>query len=140
MDVFQVENGVKIAQMKTSPFSATFTTSYTFEKQRVTIDWTGSCYSPMPLPTQINDFRLANSPWFSIQNLQISKKLYNSLELYGGVKNIFDFVPQNPLMRPFDPFDKNIATNNPNNYTFDTSYNYAPMQRRRVFFGLRWNF
>jgi outer membrane receptor for ferrienterochelin and colicins len=140
LDVFAMEDGVKIPQMKNSPFSATFTTSYTFEKQRLTIDWTGNCYSPMPLPIQENDFRLANSPWFTIQNIQISKKFYNGLELYGGVKNLFNFVPENPLMRSFDPFNKNITVNNPNNYSFDTSYNYASLQGIRGFLGIRWSF
>lgn len=140
LDVYQMEDGVKLPQIKTSPFSATFTASYTFEKPRLTIDWTGNCYSPMPLPVLPNDFRAAYSPWFSIQNIQVNKKFYNGFEVYGGVKNIFNFIPENPIMRPFDPFDRNININNPNNYTFDPSYNYAPIQGIRGFLGVRWSF
>ena len=40
-------------------------------------------------------------------------------------------------MRAFDPFDKQIQVNNPNGYTFDPSYNYAPVQRLRGFLGIR---
>jgi outer membrane receptor for ferrienterochelin and colicins len=140
LDVFQVEDNVKLPQIKASPFSGTFVVSYTFEKQRLTLDWTGNCYSPMPLPVLPDDFRPAYSPWFTTQNIQFTKKLYNGFELYGGVKNIFDFVPEHPLMRPFDPFNKNISVNNPNNYTFDASYNYAPLQGARAFLGARWSF
>ena len=43
-------------------------------------------------------------------------------------------------MRPQDPFDQNVndPVNNPNGYTFDPGYNYAPMQKMRVFFGMRY--
>ena len=41
-------------------------------------------------------------------------------------------------MRPFDPFDKRINKNNPHNYTFDTSSNYAPTQGIRGYMGIRW--
>ncbi|MBK7944967.1 MAG: hypothetical protein IPJ85_06510 [Flavobacteriales bacterium] len=43
-------------------------------------------------------------------------------------------------MRPFDPFDRqaNDTASNPNGYTFDTSYMYAPMQGQRWFMGLRY--
>ena len=53
------------------------------------------------------------------------------------MKNILNFLPKNPLMRPFDPFDKTIGVNNPFGYTFDTSYNYAPLQGIRGFLGFR---
>ena len=55
------------------------------------------------------------------------------------MKNIFDFVPKDPIIRPFDPFDKHTDVNNPNGYTFDPSYNYASLQGRRIFLGMRYN-
>ncbi|MBY0434911.1 MAG: TonB-dependent receptor [Cyclobacteriaceae bacterium] len=85
-----------------------------------------------------NDFRPAISPTHGLINLQLTKTLKSQWEIYGGVKNILNFIPSNPLLRPFDPFDRNIAINNPNNYTFDTAYNYAPMQGARAFLGLRY--
>jgi outer membrane receptor for ferrienterochelin and colicins len=49
-----------------------------------------------------------------------------------------NFLPKDPLLRPFDPFDKNISVDSPNGYSFDTSYNYAPMQGIRGMIGVRW--
>jgi outer membrane receptor for ferrienterochelin and colicins len=42
-------------------------------------------------------------------------------------------------MRWWDPFDKQIddKLTNPNGYTFDTGYSYAPMQGRRLIIGAR---
>jgi outer membrane receptor for ferrienterochelin and colicins len=95
----------------------------------------------MRLPILPNDYRPEYSPWFCIANLQLTKKMDYGLEIYCGLKNLFDFVPKYALMRPFDPFNKNVndPVNNPNGYTFDTSYNYASLQGRRVFLGMRYN-
>jgi len=144
MDVYSVEkdtlgNNITTPQLHAPNFSGNFALSYTFSKTGISIDYTGNIKSPMHLPVVPNDYRPEQSPWFTIQNIQISKKFKNGIELYGGVKNIFDFTPQDPILRSFDPFDKHTTENNPNNYTFDPSYNYAPMQGRRFFVGLRYN-
>jgi outer membrane receptor for ferrienterochelin and colicins len=141
MDVFTQEKGMRQPQLHAPPFSATWSAAYTLPKVRLTLDYTGSLSSPMPLPVVPNDFRPDRSPWFSLQNLQITWKTRapRDLELYAGVKNLLNFLPRDPLLRPFDPFDKTAddPTTNPNGYTFDTAYNYAPMQGRRVLVGLR---
>ena len=144
MDVYQVEKnnlGVKekMQQQFAPKFSSTFSTSYTISKIGLSIDLTGLLKSPMHLPVLTNDFRPEQSPWFCLMNLQLTKMFKKEIELYCGVKNILNFIPKNPIMRPFDPFDKNIAYDNPNNYTFDPSYNYAPIQGLRAFLGLRWS-
>ena len=54
------------------------------------------------------------------------------------VKNLFNFTPKDPILRPFDPFDKDTGTNNPNGYEFEPSYGYAPMQKIRGFLGIRY--
>jgi outer membrane receptor for ferrienterochelin and colicins len=143
MDVFQVEKDsagkdLKVNQQFAPKFSSTFALSYTISKIGLSFDLTGNVKSPMYLPILPNDFRPEQSPWFCLMNLQLTKKIGKTIELYGGVKNIFNFVPKNPIMRPYDPFDKQVSVNNPNNYTFDPSYNFAPVQGTRVFFGLRW--
>jgi outer membrane receptor for ferrienterochelin and colicins len=129
---------VRTPQLHAPDFSGTYSVSYTFNKAQVTLDYTGIIKSPMYLPVVPNDYRPERSPWFTLQNLQVTKKFKRGIEIYGGVKNIFDFTPQDPILRPFDPFDKNIDENNPNGYTFDPSYNYAPMQGRRYFLGIRY--
>lgn len=138
MEVFTEENGSRQPQVHAPPFSATWSASYTFPRWKITLDYTGSANSPMPLPVVPNDFRPGYSPWFSLQNLQISRP-FGRAEVYVGVKNILNFLPRDPLLRPFDPFDKNAddPETNPNGYTFDTAYSYAPMMPRRWFVGVR---
>lgn len=143
MDVYQIESdsagvNVKMPQQFAPKFSSTFTASYTLSKLGLSFDLTGLVKSPMYLPVLPNDFRPEQSPWFCLVNLQATKKVGNDIEFYGGVKNILNFVPKNPIMRPHDPFDKDLTVNNPNGYTFDPSYNYAAVQGARIFFGVRW--
>lgn len=129
---------VRKDQYYASPFSGNFLLSYEFKKVGITIDYTGNIYSPMLLPVLPDDYRSAYSPWYSIQNLQVTKKFRKHFELYCGAKNLLNFIPKDPIMRAFDPFDKYITVNNPNNYTFDPGYMYAPVQGIRGFVGIRW--
>jgi outer membrane receptor for ferrienterochelin and colicins len=94
----------------------------------------------MRLPILPNDYRPEYSPLYAIANIQLTKKFSRNFEIYGGIKNLFNFVPKDPILRPYDPFDKNVddPVNNPNGYTFDPSYNFASMQGIRGFMGLRW--
>jgi outer membrane receptor for ferrienterochelin and colicins len=120
-------------------WSGTFTVGLLLPK-RWTLDLTGQWYGPMRLPILPNDFRPERSPTYALVNLQVKRPIGMRFEVYGGVKNLLDFVPGDPLMRPFDPFDQqagDLATN-PNGYTFDTSYMYAPIQGARGFFGVRY--
>jgi outer membrane receptor for ferrienterochelin and colicins len=154
LEVYQKEvdefgKSLRINQIQTPNFSGTFTISYSFEKAKMSIDWTGNVFSPMDLPVLENDFRPSQSPWFSLQNIQWTKKFRNGLDIYLGIKNLFNFIPQNPIMHPDDPFDRpggkywladstpNLQTN-PNGYTFDPTYNFAPIQGIRGFLGVRW--
>ncbi|GAB4476101.1 MAG: TonB-dependent receptor [Thermoflexibacter sp.] len=146
MDVYQKEDDgtgslVKLPQIQTSPFSGTFALSYTLRKPQITLDWTGNFFSPMHLPVVPNDYRPEKSPWYSIQNLQLTKTFGNGLQIYGGVKNLLNFMPKGDvILRAFDPFDKtaNDPVSNPNGYTFDPTYVYAPMQGIRAFAGVRY--
>lgn len=124
-------------QIQTPNFTGTWTISYTIPKWNITVDYTGNTTSPMRLPVVPNDYRPEFSPWFSIQNLQITKRFKNSTEIYAGIKNLLNFIPADPILRPFDPFDKNTHINNPYGYTFDPTYNFAPMQGIRFFVGVR---
>lgn len=139
MDVFlKNESGEKIPQLHAPAFSGTFAISYALPKSGWAFDLTGRTYGPMHLPVVPNDFRSATSPWFTIMNVQVTKPINKNLEIYAGVKNLLNFLPENPLLRPFDPFDKNVGVDNPNGYSFDASYNYAPMQGLRGMMGVRW--
>ncbi len=143
MNVFLVqhEDNVTVTsqQLHAPKWSGNFIASYSFGKG-YSVDLTGKWTGPMRLPVLPNDYRPEYSPWFSTANLQLTKKWKNGIELYGGVKNIFNFVPVNPIMRPFDPFDKTAddPVNNPYGYTFDPGYNYASLQGIRTFLGIRY--
>lgn len=152
MNVFQVMNnevsGLKsnVWQIQTPKFTANWAISYTFGNTQLSIDYTGNLYSPMRLPILQNDFRPEFSPWFSLHHLQFTKRFTQGLQLYGGIKNLGNFIPKYPIMRANDPFDKHINDLNPNSpyynpkgYTFDPNYNYAPIQKIRGFVGLRWS-
>ena len=131
-------NYVRTPQLHAPEFSGNFTLTYSWNNV-LTIDYTGNVKSPMYLPVVPNDYRPEKSPWYTLQNIQVTRKFRKGFEVYTGVKNILNFTPKDPILRPFDPFDKHVAENNPNNYTFDPSYNYAPMQGRRFFIGIRYN-
>lgn len=139
MEVYNVDHGVEQQQVFAPTWSGTFSTSYDLPKG-TTLDLTGQWYGPMRLPTLPNDFRPDHSPWYALLNVQVRHKLGERFEVYGGLKNLLDFVPDDPLMRPFDPFDRTAddPVSNPHGYTFDTTYMYAPLQGRRAYLGLRW--
>ena len=141
MDVFRMraaENGPqkRETQLFAPPLSGTFSVSYL--RSGWSLDLTGRINGPMKLPVFPNDFRPAWSPVFPLLNFQISKRLNNEFELYSGARNLLNFIPKNPILRPFDPFDKQTQMNNPNGYTFDPSYNYAPVLGTMFYGGVRW--
>jgi len=152
MDVSFTDNGVEQRQLLTEKYTGVWSVGYTFNKIGLTVDYTGNLYGPMLLPLLGElDNRASESPVWSLQNIQLTKKFSKGFEIFGGVKNLLNFTPPaNSIARSFDPFDKNvqfdgngqvIATqNNPNALTFDPTYVFAPNQGIRGFLGLRWNF
>ncbi|MEG2509415.1 MAG: TonB-dependent receptor [Chryseobacterium sp.] len=141
LDVYQKfdDKTEKSRQLHAPKWSGTYSLTYKF-KNYLAIDFTGQFYGPMRLPVLPNDYRPEYSPLYSLANIQVSKSFESGFEIYFGVKNLFNFTPKDPLMRPFDPFDTNVndPISNPNHYTFDTTYGYAPMQRIRGFLGVKY--
>lgn len=141
LDVYQKfdDNNKKSQQLHAPKWSGTYNLSYKFTND-LTLDFTGQFYGPMRLPVLPNDYRPEYSPFYSLANIQVSKSFKSGFEVYCGIKNLFNFTPKDPLMRPFDPFDKyaDDPISNPNHYTFDTAYGYAPMQRIRGFLGVKY--
>ncbi len=132
-------NQEKQVQMHAPKFSGTYQISYNFKRLNLLLDYTSQLYGPMRLPIVPNDYRPEYSPWFALHNFQITKKWSKGFEVYASVRNLGDFLPKNPILRWWDPFDKTAGDikTNPNGYMFDPSYNYAPMQGRNLVFGLR---
>ncbi len=149
MDVYFEDNGVKQRQLLAEKFSAVWNVGYTFKNLGITIDYTGNVYGPMRLPLlgPLDD-RLAQSPVWSVQNVQLTKKLGKGFEIYGGIKNLLNYTPPaNSIARAFDPFNKQVqydsnghvlaTPDNPNALVFDPSYLFAPNQGVRAFLGFR---
>jgi outer membrane receptor for ferrienterochelin and colicins len=139
MEVSVTEAGVKRRQLLTESFSGVWSISYKFNAG-FSIDYTGNLYGPMRLPLLgENDPRNEYSPWFSIQNIQMTKKFTNSWELYGGVKNLLNFTPAaNSINNAGNPFDIGIDTEANPELAFDPSYVYASNQGIRMFLGVRY--
>ncbi|GAA3558743.1 TonB-dependent receptor [Snuella lapsa] len=152
-DVSKTEQNVTERQMLTESFTGTWAASYKNYTYNLSIDYTGNLYGPMRLPLLGDlDPRMANSPYWSIQNVQLTYDGFDNFELYAGVKNILNWTPNkgNPFIiaRSHDPFDENVqfdnsgdvvaTQDNPYALTFDPSYVYGPNQGRRLFLGLRY--
>jgi outer membrane receptor for ferrienterochelin and colicins len=152
MNVFNKEGGIKERQMFTERFTGTWTAAYTFAKQKITIDYTGNLFGPMRLPLLGElDPRPEYSPFWSIQNIQITKSFKDQWEIYGGVKNLLNWTPAKSapflIARSHDPFDKQVQfdpagnpianESNPYGLTFDPTYVYASNQGIRGFLGVR---
>ena len=150
MDVSVEEDGKRFRQLLTESVQGVWSAGYAVPGIGLTVDYTGNLYGPMRLPLLGElDNRPEYSPWFSIQNIQLTKTLGNRWELYGGVKNLLNFTPDaSSIARPFDPFDRKVVfgddgqvvptENNPNALTFDPSYVYAANQGIRGFLGVRY--
>jgi len=138
MEVSVTENNIKRKQLLTESFSGVWSISYDFGND-FSIDYTGNLYGPMRLPLLgENDPRDEYSPWFSIQNIQLSKKFSNSWEVYGGVKNLLNFTPAaNSINSAGNPFDTDVDTETNPERAFDPSYVYTSNQGIRAFAGLR---
>ncbi|MEM8888800.1 MAG: TonB-dependent receptor [Bacteroidota bacterium] len=150
MDVYSEENGERDRQLLTERVAGVWSISYTFSGIGLSLDYTGNLYGPMELPLLgERDPRAAESPWWSLQNIQITKRTQGPWEIYGGVKNLLNYTPPaNSIARAFDPFDQGVSfddmgqviatPNNPNALSFDPTYVFAPNQGIRAFLGLRY--
>lgn len=152
MDVSNYNNNKKQIQYFSERISAVWTIIYDWPHSGFSIDYTGNLYGPMQLPLiSATDPRPSQSPWWSIQNIQLKQQLGKNLELYGGVKNLLNWTPNKNsefiIARAHDPFDKGvvfdskgqamISPQNPYGLTFDPTYMYAPNQGIRGFLGVK---
>jgi len=151
IDMFVREDDIRFRPVLTERWMGTWGASYTFRNAGLKVDYTGNLYGPMRLPLiSDTDPRAAFSPWWSIQNIQLTWSQPESrFEWYGGVKNLLNYTPPaNSIARAFDPFDSGVVfdnaggvvptPDNPNALTFDPSYMFAPNQGIRGFLGFRY--
>ena len=152
IDTFAEENGTKTTPYLTERFQGVWKLEKKWRAKNLTLDLTGTTVGALKLPTLGElDPRADISTPFSIINLQLTKSWNNTIESYGGIKNLLNFTPpKNSIARAFDPFDRRVnfddsgsvlaTTNNPYALTFDPSYVYASNQGIRFFLGLRWKY
>ena len=149
IDTFAEENGIKTMPYLTERFQGVWKVEKKWIPNDIILDFTGTFTGKMRLPTLGDlDPRPSYSDPFSILNIQLTKIWNNSVESYGGIKNILNFTPsRNSIARSFDPFDRQVAfdgsgnalptPDNPYALTFDPTYVYTSNQGIRFFFGLR---
>ena len=153
--MYSVEGDLKTQQLFTERVTGVWSIGYMFGKIGLSINYTGNVYGPMRLPLlSLEDPRNEMSPWWSIQNIQITKTFKKGIEIYGGVKNLLNWTPNkgNPFIIACsnDPFDKNVqfdssgkamvTADNPYGLTFDPTYVYGRNQGIRGFLGIRYSF
>jgi outer membrane receptor for ferrienterochelin and colicins len=108
-------------------FKGDFTLTWAIRGDDMIADWTGRVVGPMALPQHPD--RAARSPWFTEQNLQLTRRIVGEAFMIVGVKNLFDTRQLDPLVAPEDPFGPD----------FDTNFVWGPTQGRRVMLGFQWN-
>lgn len=128
LDVYSLDdNNIREDELFAPSFTGVFSLSYNWDIINTSIDWTAKVTGPMSLPSFPYPFeRAEESPWFSQHHLQIKKVFSESLTAFMGVKNVFNYTQESPLVDWQNPFGDD----------FDTSYAYGPLQSRRFLFGL----
>ncbi|HMS03662.1 MAG TPA: TonB-dependent receptor, partial [Gemmatimonadaceae bacterium] len=124
-DVTLTDGGVRRAVPYAARVLGTLSTGVRVPGLGSTLDWTARLVGPMALPEL--DGRPTTSPWFSEHHVQLTHPLTRTLQLYGAVRNLFDYRQRNAIVGADAPFSDR----------FDTSYLYGPMQGRRVQLGVR---
>jgi outer membrane receptor for ferrienterochelin and colicins len=145
LDAFQMNRSAdgslaKEVPLLTEGLSGSLSVSYLLPMINMYVDYTATGYGSMDLPVLAYDFRDDRSKPYAIHNLKLTKTINEKLDIYVGVKNIFNFKPPSySIMRSFDPFDQEVddPVNNPYGYTFDPAYVYAPNQGVRGYFGIK---
>lgn len=111
-------------------FSGNTSISYAWKKPKVKMTYTARVMGPQKLPEFEEPFQKpTQSPWYSIHHVKVNKRLLHALEVYAGVKNLFDWTQPSPLIDPENPFSDR----------FDTIYVYGPLQPRRFYVGVKWH-
>ncbi len=145
------EGDLQTSKIEFAPnWSGNFTVSYQIKKIGLSIDYTGWVTGKMTLlevfdvepltGNLLSTPRTTTSKTYTIQNLQLTKEFQasnadsgQSWKVYTGIKNLFDWRQQSPLVGFNDP-------NFPTGFSphFDTAYAYGPIHGREVYLGVKW--
>jgi outer membrane receptor for ferrienterochelin and colicins len=125
LDVYSVFENQREKELFAPVFSSVFSIGYSYKD--LNFNWIGKVTGPMHLPSYDVSFQKSEkSPWFSQHSFQLKKQFNASFSMYLGVKNIFNYTQDTPLIDWQNPFGDD----------FDTSYAYGPLQNRRLLIGL----
>jgi len=125
-DVFQDTNNGKETLPFAPNFNSNFSVSYGIESIGVSIDYTGRIVGKMDLPEYPGAKNV--SEVYTEQNVKLSKRLGSGVEIYGSVKNLFNYTQENPLIAPDRPFSDDFATD----------HVFGPIQERRFLLGIKY--
>ncbi|MFP8488713.1 TonB-dependent receptor [Gracilimonas sp. Q87] len=125
-DVFKNSTGIRRDLPFAPNFNSVFTLSYGWDSIETYIDYTGRVVGRMNLPKYPNAPSV--SEVYTEQNIKISKKFRQGFDIYGAVKNMFNYTQEDPLIAPERPFSDDFATD----------HVYGPLQGRRFLLGVRY--
>ena len=127
-DVYLVHAGVRRRELFAPDWRAVFGITWNVVSPALRIDWSGYASGPMRLPSYPPPFeRPTRSPAHSVHDLKLTWRGPRGVELYGAMRNIFDYTQGSPLVDAANPFGD----------AFDTSYVWGPIEGRRIAFGAR---
>jgi len=132
LDVYQKKNGEKLALPFNPRNRAMMAISYRTFNNKWQADINGHWFDQMRLP----DTRLNPEPYrrpsystpYATLNAQGTFRI-NTLELYAGCENIFNYVQPNPI----------ISADNPFGPYFDLSSVWGPTRGRELYLGIRYS-
>ena len=125
LDAYSIFQNERDDELFAPVFSSIFSVGYSIND--FSFSWIGKLTGPMHLPKYDISFEKDEiSPWFAQHHLQIKKEFSSSFSFYCGIKNIFNYTQDTPLIDWQNPFGED----------FDTSYAYGPLQKRRFIIGL----
>jgi outer membrane receptor for ferrienterochelin and colicins len=128
-DVFYEHEGRREKELFASDYKGVWSLTWRLDRLGVEVDYAGSVVGPMRLPHYEAPFtRPTRSGAYSLHNVMATWKPRPGVEIYGGVKNLFDFAQPSPIVDPANPFGDN----------FDTSWVYGPVFGRGFVLGARY--
>ena len=117
---------------------------YEFKDSQVTLAYSANFTGPMSLPRiydldhegrQLPTSRPTRSDPFAIHNLQVTKKFNETISIYGGVQNFFNYKQAySPLSGYNDPYFNPGFSDK-----FDTSYAFSSIHGREFYIGFLWS-
>lgn len=131
-EILQEEGGVV---RESQPFTPNFTSNlrlrYEFPKIYSKLVTNVKIVGPQRLPKYEEPFsRPTESTTFAQVGMRFSKTFKKNLTWGVGVKNLFNYTQDSPLINPEQPYSD----------TFDTAYAYGPLQTRRFYISLNYEF